>query len=383
MGEFPEFNNPFFRESLRPLKPTAQQLRDKRYHPTVEAVYFRRTEDPELQPGVLPPEGQIQVPIILGEPGDPNRHDPRLLVKDVVADEYADFRHYGEQYLELQLRIQQIRERSAVYPIWAADTPSLPNSISRKFNELNQQLFSLKKCFVSPEEIMLDNTATIIQRFWRAVSQRQLFRRALKSIHSYKLRELSSTHRVLNSWMAQMEYADSRAQQLNFRSISRVSKLALKYWQKWSEKEGVVTNRNETRANDQFSKILSRRSRVLLGAWKDIAMGPRSWKALRDWRQSMIPIMKPELETHTVQIPSSYLELVSAYVGLRSHRSFMFNFFLAWHAKYHSKGLRQTVIERNAIVFCKKRLTVWSFTEWITRVRKTKEYLKTPEKWAK
>jgi hypothetical protein len=118
-------------------------------------------------------------------------------------------------------------------------------------------------------------------------------------------------------------------------------------------------------------------------AWKDIAMGPRSWKALRDWRQSMIPIMKHELESRDVPVPNSYIDLVSTYVRLRAHKSFLFNFFLAWHAKYHSKGLRQTVIERNAYIFHKKRLTVWSLRLWLNRVRDTKAYLKTPEKWDK
>ncbi|OHT08106.1 hypothetical protein TRFO_23462 [Tritrichomonas foetus] len=379
--EFPTFNNPFVRESLRPLIPTAQQLRDKRYKPTVEAIYLKRNDDPDVEPPLLPYEGKVQVPVILGRPGDPNRHLPRPRKEDKKEDEYVDFRNYGTAFIDLQLRIQQIRERSAMYPIWAGDTPSVPNQISRKFNELNQQLFSLKKCFVSPEEIMLDNTATVIQRFWRAMFQRRLYRKALDSIKAYKLRELGGAHRTLNSWMAQMEYADSRAQQLNFRSIARVSRVALRYWQKWSEREAVVTNRNEARATEQWNKIHSRRNSQIVQTWRDIAMGPRSRKALHAWRQSMIPVMKRDLEVQKIPVPQNYIELVAAYVAMRAKRSFMFNFFLAWHAKYHSKSLRQTVIERNAFIFHKKKLQSWSLKHWLTRVRKTKAYLKTPEKW--
>lgn len=365
------------------MKPSAQQLRDKRYHPTVEAIYLKRQDDPEYQAPQLPSEGHIQVPIILGRPGDPNRHTKRPPVEETKEDEYVDFRDYASQYLDLQLRIKQIRERSAMYPIWAGDKPSVPVAISRKFNELSQQLFALKKCFVSPEEIMLDNTATIIQRFWRARFQRQLFLRALESIKKYKIRELSGAHRTLNSWMAQMEYADSRAQQLNFRSIARVSKVSLRFWQKWSEREAVVTNRNETKSTEQLAKNTDRHNRVLLETWRDVAMGPRSRKALATWRQSMVPVMKRELEAQNLPIPQAYVELVSAYIAMRAHRSFMFNFFLAWHTRYHSKSLRQTVIERNAFIFHKRKITTWSFKMWLQRVRNTKAYLATPEKWAR
>jgi hypothetical protein len=61
----------------------------------------------------------------------------------------------------------------------------------------------------------------------------------------------------------------------------------------------------------------------------------------------------------------------------------MFNFFLAWHSKVHSKSLRQTVIERNAFIFHKKKLTISSFKKWQARVRKTKAFLTTPERWEK
>lgn len=199
MSEFPTFNNPFERESLRPLALTPHQLRDKRYNPTVEAIYLKRNDDPDYEYPTLPHEGRVQIPIVLGRYGDPGRHSSRPVRDDKAEDEYVSFRNYEQQYYELQLRIQQIRERSAAYPIWAGDTPTVPTSIARKFNELNQQLFSLKKCFVSPEEIMLDNTATIIQRFWRTIFQKQLYRRLLDSVKSYKLRELSGAHRTLNS----------------------------------------------------------------------------------------------------------------------------------------------------------------------------------------
>jgi hypothetical protein len=383
--EFPQINDPFYRESLRPLKPTAQQLRDKRYHATVEAIHGVRAGESSLimAPMRLPRDGAIRVPVILGQPGDPNRHHPRPIREDVHEEEYSEFRRYAQQFLDLQLRIEQIRGRSAIYPIWAGDTPSVPAAISRKFVELNQQLFALKKCFVSPEEIMLDNTAMVIQRFWRSVAQRRIFMLAAKSIHSYHMRELSSVHRTLNSWIAQMEYADSRAQQLCFKSISRVSKLSLRFWQKWSERESVITNRNEGRALEQLGRSREHRHRRLLQLWRDIAMGPRSWKALRDWRQSMIPVMKRELENQGVAIPLAYTELVSAYVAIRAHRSFLFNVFLAWNSKVHSKSLRQTVIERNAFLFHKRKLTSMSLRLWTSRVRKTKAFLQTPERWAR
>lgn len=383
MSEFPTFNNPFERESLRPLIPTPHQLRDKRYNPTVEAIYIKRSEDPDYKTPKLPREGRVQVPVVVGQAGDPSRHSSRPIRDDKPEDEYVSFRGYEQQYYELQLRIQQIRERSSVYPIWAGDTPQIPTSIARKFNELNQQLFSLKKCFVSPEEIMLDNTATIIQRFWRAIFQKQLYKRALDAVKSYKLRELSGAHRTLNSWLAQMEYADSRAQQLNFRSIARASRVSLRYWQKWSEREAVITSRNEAKAADQWNKIKDRRNLKILKTWCECANGPRSRKALQLWRQSMIPVMKRELESKKIPVPNNYTELVSEYVSMRAKRSFMFNFFLAWHSKYHSKSLRQTVVERNAFIFHKKKLLAHAIKKWTTRVREIKSFLKTQEKWDK
>jgi hypothetical protein len=230
---------------------------------------------------------------------------------------------------------------------------------------------------------MLDNTALVIQRFWRSVSRRRVMSVAAKSVQSYFLWELSSVHRTLNSWMAQMEYADSRAQQLYYKSISRASKLSLHYWQKWAEREMVVSNRNEGRALEQLGRSREQRHRRLLRLWRDLTMGPRSWKALRDWRQSMIPVMKRELENHNRQVPLAYIELVSAYVAIRTHRSFMFNVFLAWNSKVHSKSLRQTLIERNAFVFHKRRLTAQCFRSWIAKLRRTKAFLQTPERWAR
>lgn len=381
--QFPSFDNPFVRESLRPLKATTQQLLDKRYKPTVEAIYLKRSENPDLITPTLPREGSVQVPIILGRPGDPNRHLPRPIKDDTPEDDYVNFKNYESEYLDLQIRIKQIRDKSAMYPIWASDTPAMPNSISRKFNELNQQLFSLKKCFVSPEEIMLDNTATIIQRFWRTIFQKQVYLKAVQSIKSYKLRELAGAHRTLNSWIAQMEYADSRAQQINFRSIARISKVALRYWQKWSEREAIITNRNESRATEQWNKSRDKRNHLILQTWRDISIGPRSRKALQAWRESMIPVMKRDLELRRIPVPPEYIDLVAAYVSLRAKRSFLFNVFLAWHTKFHSKSLRQTVVERNAYVFHKKKLQTSTFRFWLNRVRETKEYLKTPEKWEK
>lgn len=381
--QFPSFDNPFVRESLRPLKATTQQLLDKRYKPTVEAIYLKRSENPDLITPTLPREGSVQVPIILGRPGDPNRHLPRPIKDDTPEDDYVNFKNYESEYLDLQIRIKQIRDKSAMYPIWASDTPAMPNSISRKFNELNQQLFSLKKCFVSPEEIMLDNTATIIQRFWRTIFQKQVYLKAVQSIKSYKLRELAGAHRTLNSWIAQMEYADSRAQQINFRSIARISKVALRYWQKWSEREAIITNRNESKATEQWNKSRDKRDHLILQTWRDISIGPRSRKALQAWRESMIPVMKRDLELRRIPVPLEYIDLVAAYVSLRAKRSFLFNVFLAWHTKFHSKSLRQTVVERNAYVFHKKKLQTSTFRFWLNRVRETKEYLKTPEKWEK
>jgi hypothetical protein len=384
--DLPDCNDPFYRESLRPLKPTAQQLCDPRYHPTVEAVRLSRLGSDTIAPQVrippLPREGSIRVPVILGQPGDPNRHGRRPVVAEKPDDEYVDFRKYSESYFELQLRIQQIRERSALYPIWAGDTPTVPLSIGRKFADLNQQLFALRKCFVSPEEIMLDNTAMIVQRFWRSIMRRKIYRKAALSIKSYKIRELATTHRALNAWVAQMEYADSRGQQLCFRSIARLSKTAVRFWVKWAEKEAVHTKRNDTRALEQLNKNSDRRHRHILQTWRDIATGPRSWKALREWRQSMIPVMKWELESHQQPVPLAYIDLVSAYVAIRARRSFLFNCFLAWHEKFHTKSLKDTVKERNALIYCKRRLTLWSFKEWLIHVRLTKEALGTPERWA-
>jgi hypothetical protein len=270
-----------------------------------------------------------------------------------------------------------------MYPIWAGDVPSVPLGISRKFLDLNQQLFALKKCFVSPEEIMLDNTAATIQRFFRAILRRRIYVTATSSILSYKRRELTAAHRSLNAWVAQMEYADSRAQQLHIRSIGRMSKNGVRFWVKWSEKEGVITNRNNARATEQLNKSCDRRNRRIVQIWRDIATGARSWKALRDWRQSMIPIMKHELENQNVTVPLAYVDLVSAYVTIRARRSFLFNIFLAWHEKFHTKSLKETVKERNAFIFHKQRILSWTFKEWHIRVRKTKAYLATPQKWAK
>jgi hypothetical protein len=384
--DLPECNDPFYRESLRPLIPTAQQLCDPRFHPSVEAVRLNRLGSDKVAPQIpvppLPREGSIRVPVILGQPGDPNRHGRRPVPTEKRDDEYVDFRQYSEAYFELQLRIQQIRERSALYPVWAGDKPVVPMSIGRKFADLNQQLFALKKCFVSPEEIMLDNTAMVIQRFWRSIIRRDIYRKASKSIRSYTIREMSAAHRSLNAWVAQMEYADSRGQQLCFRSIARLSKTAVRFWVKWAEKESVHTNRNGQRALEQLNKNCDRRHRRILQTWRDIATGPRSWKALKEWRQSMIPVMKWELESHQQPVPLAYIDLVSAYVAIRARRSFLFNCFLAWHEKFHTKSLKDTVKERNAVVFCKRRLTLWSFKEWSTHVRKTKAFLGTPERWA-
>ena len=379
--EFPTFNNPYARDSLRPLQPTVQQLRDKRYKPTVEAIYLKRNDDPDVETPVLPREGTVKVPVRSGGPGDPNRRVNRSVKEEEAEDEYLSFRDYSTQFIDLQLRIQQIREKSAMYPIWAGDTPSIPKSIQKRFNELNQQLFSLRKCFVSPEEIMLDNTATVIQRFWRATNQRKLYKKALEGIRSYKARELTAAHRTLNSWMAQMEYTDSRAQQLSFRSVARTAKVALRYWQKWAEREAVFTNRFESRALENYAKLRDRRYKRMLMEWCDIAMGPRSRKALNAWRQSMIPVMKKQLEMKKLTVPQKYTQLVAAYVALKAQRSFMFNVFMAWHTKYHTKSLKQTIIERNAFIFHKKKLQQWAIRHWAERVKKTQEYLKTPEKW--
>ena len=180
-----------------------------------------------------------------------------------------------------------------------------------------------------------------------------------------------------------MEYADSKSQQLNFKNIARVSKLALKFWQRWSKKESEVSNRNDMRANELFGRIKERRDRKLLVTWKETAMGPRSRKALNVWRQSMIPVMKRELEAQHIPVPQKYTDLVAAYVEVKSTRSFLFTFFLAWHTKIHSKSLKATVAERNAYIAYKKKLAKCMFQDWLKRVRKTKVHLKTPEKWAK
>lgn len=379
---FPEFNNPFFRDSLRPLVPTAQQLRDKRYHPTVEAIYYKR-EQPNSVDLTLPKEGSIKVPVIMGRPGDPNRHQQRQIKEEEKPDEYEEFRSYEQEYMALQDRIAQIRARSALYPVWAADKPSLPVVISRQFNDLQQQLFSLKKCFVSPEEIMLDNTAITIQRFCKTEFQRRIYKAALESIESYKKRELTAAHRTLNSWMAQMEYTDSRAQQMYFRSVAKTSKISLKFWLKWAEKETIITNRDENKANDLNAKISRQRHHKLLLTWRDVSLGDHSRKALAKWRTSMIPIMERELENSHIPIPEEYLDLVISYVSQRTHRSFLFNYFLAWHTHYHSKSLKETVSNRNAMVLFKKHLTTRYLHVWAKHTAETKGFLKTPEKWAK
>lgn len=61
-----------------------------------------------------------------------------------------------------------------------------------------------------------------------------------------------------------MEYADSRAQQKNFRSIARASRVSLRYWQKWSEREAVITSRNEAKAAEQWNRIKYRRNLKIL-----------------------------------------------------------------------------------------------------------------------
>ncbi|EAY23008.1 hypothetical protein TVAG_182440 [Trichomonas vaginalis G3] len=379
--DFPTIDNPFYRESLRPLKPTAQQLNDKRYKPTVEAIYLRRSEQPEYNVPILPKEGRIQVPVRDGKPGDPNRHAARAIKQDEKQDEFFEFQEYERQYNELRLRIAAIREKSKMYPVWANDNPSIPASLNRKFGDLNQQLFALKKCFVSPEEIMLDNTAALIQRFWRSKLRKNTLRKAMEAIHNYKVRELQQTHRSLNSWLAQMEYSDSRAQQFRFRSISKVSKYASKQWIKWAEREAYQTNRNESKALDLQQKLTEKRHKRALVQWKEIAMGPRSRKAMAKWRTSMVPKMKAELEKVGREAPQEYIPLVSAYVELRNQHSFLFNFFIAWHARFHSKSLRETVSDRNAAILYKKHCLTRTFKFWLTNVRQTKEFLKTKEKW--
>ena len=121
--DFPIIDNPFYRESLHPLKPTAQQLNDRRYKPTVEAIYLRRSEHPEFNPPVLPREGKIVVPVRDGKPGDPNRHPSREVKVEKKQDEFFDFQDFDRQYNELRLRIEAIRQKSKMYPIWANDNP--------------------------------------------------------------------------------------------------------------------------------------------------------------------------------------------------------------------------------------------------------------------
>jgi len=381
MGDFPAIDNPFFRESLRPLQATTQHIRDKRYKPTVEAIYLKRSQQPETVISKLPEEGKIVVPIIEGKPGDPNRHQSRLRDEEAAVDEFFEFKGYSKQYEDLLLRIQAIRNKSQLYPIWASDKPSIPTSISRKFGELNQQLFSLKKCFVSPEEIMLDNAATIIQNFFRAKLRHKYFLLAMKSVDSFKRRELSACHRNLNSWMAQMEYADSRAQQFRFRGLSRISRFSCKFWQKWSERESIITNRMEQKASEFYNRLVERRNKQSLSQWFRIATGPRSRKSMREWRLSMVPKMKQALEKSSKEAPQVYQALVSAYLEMKFEHSFLFNFFIGWHSRVRSKSLRETVGNRNAFLLYKKRIQTWSFKSWLDGVRKTKEFLGTPEKW--
>ena len=338
--DFPMIDNPFYRESLRPLKATAQQLNDKRYKPTVEAIYLRRSEHPEFNPPTLPKEGRIQVPVRDGKPGDPNRHAARQIKEEKKEDEFFELQDFNRQYNELRLRIDAIRQKSKMYPIWANDTPSVPTTINRRFGDLNQQLFNLKKCFVSPEEIMLDNTASTIQKLVRSTLRKNIFRKAVKAIASYKQRELTDAHRTLNSWVAQMEFADSRAQQFRFRGLSKVSKYASKQWLKWAEREAYATNRIETKAAELAQKFTKVRNQNAAIQWKEIATGQRSRKAMAQWRTSMVPKMKQELERMGKEAPAQYIPLVCAYVEMKTQKSFIFNFFIAWHARFHSKSLR-------------------------------------------
>ena len=379
--DFPIIDNPFYRESLHPLKPTAQQLNDRRYKPTVEAIYLRRSEHPEFNPPVLPREGKIVLPVRDGKPGDPNRHPSREVKVEKKQDEFFDFQDFDRQYNELRLRIEAIRQKSKMYPIWANDSPQLPTSINRKFGDLNQQLFNLKKCFVSPEEIMLDNTASMIQKLVRSNLRKNIFRKALKAIASYKHRELTDVHRTLNSWVAQMEFADSRAQQFRFRGLSKVSKYASKQWLKWAEREAFLTNRIEAKAAEMAQKFSRAQNQNAAIQWKEIATGQRSRKAMAQWRTSMVPKMKQELEKTGRDAPSQYIPLVCAYIEMRTERSFLFNFFIAWHARYHSKSLRETVGDRNAALLFKKHVLTRTFKFWLVNVRQTKEFLGTKEKW--
>ena len=379
--DFPMIDNPFYRESLRPLKPTAQQLNDRRYKPTVEAIYLRRSEHPEFNPPTLPREGRIQVPVRDGKPGDPNRHPSRLVKVEKKQDEFFDFQEYDRQYNELRLRIEAIRQKSKMYPIWANDSPSIPTSINRKFGDLGQQLFNLKKCFVSPEEIMLDNTASMIQKLVRSKLRKNIFRKAVAAIASYKHRELTDVHRTLNSWVAQMEFADSRAQQFRFRGLSKVSKYASKQWLKWAEREAFLTNRIEAKAAEMAQKFARIQNQNAAIQWKEIATGQRSRKAMAQWRTSMVPKMKQELERTGRDAPQQYIPLVCAYIEMRTERSFLFNFFIAWHARFHSKSLRETVSDRNAALLFKKHVLTRTFKFWLLNVRQTKEFLGTKEKW--
>ena len=381
MSDFPLIDNPFFRESLRPLQATTQHIRDKRFKPTVEAVYLKRSEHPELIVNNLPKEGKITVPIIEGKPGDPNRHQLRERKIEKEVDEYLEFRSFSTQYEELLNKISAIRKKSEIYPIWAKDKPQMPTDISRRFSELNQQLFSLRKCFVSPEEIMLDNAASLIQRVWRSKLRKQYFQKAIESIKSFKKRELYQSYKTLNSWLAQMEYADSRAQQFRFRGLSRICKFSSRFWQKWSEREGINTKRLKTKGIELNNKFTERRFHQSFKEWFKLATGGRSRKAMKSWRLSMVPKMKQELERYGRESPQSYLALVSTFIELRTQHNFVFNFFIAWHSRVRSKSLRETVGNRNAFLLYKKRILKWSFQSWIKGVRKTKEFLGTKEKW--
>lgn len=323
------------------------------------------------------------MPVRDGKPGDPNRHAPRPVKEEKKQDEFFDFQDYDRQYNELKLRIEAIREKSKMYPIWANDTPSVPSSLARKFGDLNTQLFNLKKCFVSPEQIMVNNTAQIIQKLFRAKRRKDLYKKALKSIQSYKTRELAECHRNLNSWLAQMEFADSRAMQLRFRGISKVSKYASKQWLKWAEREAFAANRIEVKAAEMAQRFAKQRNQNAAIQWREIATGKRSRKAMAQWRTSMVPKMKSELERSGREAPSQYTPLVSAYIEMRAQRSFVFNYFIAWHARVHSKSLRETVGDRNAALLFKKHVMTRTFKFWINNVRQTKNFLGTKEKWSR
>lgn len=382
--DFPSIENPFFRDSLRPLRPTTRQLTDKRYKPTVEAIYLRRSEQPNLLTYTkLPPEGRAHMSFIHGKHGDQNRRSQKEVTIEEIPDEYTEFREYDRQFEELKNRIAAIRAKSEIYPVWAGDKPKLPNSIARKFSELAQQVFALKKCFVSPEEIMLDNTASIIQRFWRTQLARQRFRNAVRAIKEYRKRELAETYKALNSWLAQMEYADSKAQQFHYVGVAKVSKSAVKFWVKWAEREATVIKRYESKANDFCSKLTARRTKIALKQWKEVALGTRSRKAMQAWRKSMLPKMKMELEKAGTRVPGDYLSTVATYIEFKSQKSFMFNFFYAWHAQCHSKSSKEIVQTRSSNLLYKRKTTTKFFMAWLEGTRSIKRALGSKENWNK